>query len=174
MTDRPILAARQQVVLGMLEQAAAGGRKCPTNDEFGDRLNSSGSYASAVMSELQQMGIIRLERFARGREVEIVATGAKTAPVGRKLHWRQSTDGPKRNYVRRVALPDDDDGRQFRGDLPIDRYVDRDPCWRCGARADVGCRHREPSGSAPVIHAEVADGRRTDRGQGFAFMTRKR
>lgn len=24
-------------------------------------------------------------------------------------------------------------------------YTDRDPCWRCGVRADVACPHRRPA-----------------------------
>jgi hypothetical protein len=26
--------------------------------------------------------------------------------------------------------------------IPAVPYVDREPCWRCGTRGDIGCRHR--------------------------------
>lgn len=53
-----------------------------------------------------------------------------------------------------------------------------DPCWRCGTRADLGCRHHAPHGSLPVAyrrrHREAVD-RRTLRtsGQGFNFTGQK-
>lgn len=159
MIERPILTVRARVVLGMLEQAALAGRKCPTNEELGDRLNSGGSYGSVVMAELEQLGVIRVTRFARGREVEIVGTALRTAPISHKRHWRDQPERPKRTYVRRVALPDDEVGAHFRGDVPLDRLVDRDPCWKCGVRADVGCRHRPASGTAPVEWEDSPDGR---------------
>jgi hypothetical protein len=44
-----------------------------------------------------------------------------------------------------------------------------EPCWRCGVRADVGCKHRPAAGIAPRPVARVEDRRRADKGQGLGF-----
>jgi hypothetical protein len=53
-----------------------------------------------------------------------------------------------------------------------------EPCWRCEVRADVGCKHREPTGVPPPAIAgggeEKIDGRRAPRpGAGLNFHVRK-
>lgn len=49
------------------------------------------------------------------------------------------------------------------------------PCFYCGVRPDVACRHRPATGSAPVQQPEPPQlpQRRKDGGQGLAFKTRK-
>jgi len=171
----PPLTARQRVVLGLIEQAAIVGRYCPTNDEIADAMNaSSGSYAGLVIGELETLGVIHVTRFHKLREVEIVATRARTRTVEPGAQATPRGLRPARAYGHRSG-DGDGDVSLFRGPPPDAQLVDRDPCWRCGARGDAGCRHQPPSGTAPILQpAEPADGRRIDRGQGYAFMTRKR
>jgi len=164
----PKLSVRQRIVFGLIEQAALAGRRCPTNHELADAMNVSGAaYTGAVVGELVFLGLIRVTRHASGREVEIVATGARTAAMDMHRAMRpQELRGPS-STLKGYA------GNGYRGVPPEGQYVDRDPCWRCETRTDVGCRHRPASGTAPVAWAPKIDGRKVDRGQGLVFRTRR-
>jgi hypothetical protein len=75
------------------------------------------------------------------REVTVIATGRRTYvhPSQAVAHWRDRPDGqttirpPRERATRRQAdvEPEVDDATR----------VNRDPCPRCGVRADLGCRH---------------------------------
>ena len=51
-----------------------------------------------------------------------------------------------------------------------------EPCSYCGVRADVGCKHRPPSGPPPQTFPEKADRRKGDtrRIPGLAFHPERR
>lgn len=42
-----------------------------------------------------------------------------------------------------------------------------EPCFKCGVRADIGCRHQPAEGMAPIQTLEPADPRKAERGQGL-------
>jgi hypothetical protein len=172
MIERPILSARHSVLLGVLEQAALNGRRCPTNEDLCDLHGASASYWGVVLGELEHLGIISVTRFSHGREVEILGTGQRTAAMATiKREQRQLRSAGRGQWGR----PDiDDDGLDiFRGDVPLDQYVDRDPCPRCAVRADVGCKHRPPSGTVTPAFVGEPDGRRTE-GAGVYFNFKRR
>ena len=75
--------------LAILEHAAEEGAPCPGNGPLSDLLNlNSISGPVKIMQGLEARGLIRVERFAVGRVVEIVATGKRTAqPVNTKPHF---------------------------------------------------------------------------------------
>lgn len=58
--------------------------------------------------------------------------------------------GTRYEAVTRLGYIKDRRPREDREKPAAARYVDRDPCFKCGARADAGCKHR------PAV-AEAAD-----------------
>ena len=75
--------------LAILEHAAEEGAPCPGNGPLSDLLNlNSISGPVKIMQGLEARGLIRVERFAGGRIVEIVATGKRTArPASTHPHF---------------------------------------------------------------------------------------
>jgi phospholipase C len=54
-------------------------------------------------------------------------------------HWlpqMQRTGLPKRATIDRI------NALVFAESMPTTVRVDRDTCWRCGVRGDIGCAHR--------------------------------
>lgn len=119
---------RQQHQLMLICIAAANaGVAMPGNAELARRFGlNSGSNISHYLDLLAAKGLIRVERFHRSRRVTIVATGRSTRVDPADAIERQPCFG------RAAGQPDD-------SRLPP--RVDRDPCFRCGVRRDVGCRH---------------------------------
>jgi len=59
------------------------------------------------------------------------------------------------------------------GVLPIWPASDRDPCPRCGVRADVDCDHRPGVGQPPAFTAKVDRRKKTRDGMGYNFHRRR-
>lgn len=77
----PELNSFEVTVLAMIELAAMAGRPCPSNLDMEMELGcNSTSVAPGVVKSLEDKGYIRVTRYQRAREVEIIGTGAKTAP----------------------------------------------------------------------------------------------
>lgn len=86
----------EQIVLDALVQAAEDERPCPTADDLLELLPqfNSVSVTVAIVQRLEAEGVIKVERFQRGRRVRIVSTGKSTAPPPNLApHWR---DRPNR------------------------------------------------------------------------------
>lgn len=143
---------RNGKVLAILAQAAAADRECPSNNELADKVGfSSASGPSMALTALEREGKILVERFGSGRRVTICATGARTAYAGsERPHWRlrQATadEISQRAEIRRERARQRSSARAAGCtpdlDPPIpETRVDRDPCPRCGVRADIGCAH---------------------------------
>lgn len=251
----PVAAAK--AILSCMEGAAERGEICPTNDALATLIGAASiATASRHVKELEQRGLIRVERGSRSRVVTIVATGKSTAdaagasgsraepdpgPTGaeladairRRAHelgiavtifarplsphpqtWlsqlerarrpqphtlarieallagnpvsappannfqanagvdrrealqRAATDEASRAVDRRVqaarlttrhpleqalAGTSADDP----GEAPLPPVTTRDPCPRCGVRADIGCSHRPAA--PPAAGAEARD-----------------
>lgn len=136
--------AAQAIVLAAITRAAETGEPCPPNNLLCELTGAqSPSFGSGALNALERDGLIRVERFAIGREVTIVATGKKTLYTGkRNPHWRFEgrTAAESMHVVRRpradAVNPDQPD------DDHLPPAVNRDPCPRCGVRRDVGCDHR--------------------------------
>ncbi|EQA96833.1 hypothetical protein [Sphingobium baderi] len=66
--------------LRILEAAADEGKECPTNAYLADMLGyAAPNMASGVVSLLETMGFIKVQRGRRNRVVTIVKTGSRTA-----------------------------------------------------------------------------------------------
>ena len=86
---------RDDVVYAAYLAAAERGLPAPTCDQLCDLLdNGDGGPVVAttvnITRRLEQRGLIRVVRYQRYREVQIVATGQWTAPAkSRTPHWRE-------------------------------------------------------------------------------------
>lgn len=70
----------EQITLGMIAEAANNNEPCPSNLDIEMKLGcNSTSVAPTVVRMLEEKGYIRVTRYQRAREVEIVSTGMKTA-----------------------------------------------------------------------------------------------
>lgn len=105
---------RLDAVMDLLRQADTLKMPCPSNAQIAGCLGLTGnSSASEVLSALQYMGRISIERRGNRRKVTIT----NSAPIERPV-----TVAPK------VTVTPE--------------YTDRDPCFLCGVRGDYGCKHR--------------------------------
>lgn len=119
---RRTLNASEELVYKRLKQAAEKGQPCPTNVELCGVINSSSTGTPVkALNKLVAMGLIMIDRRASSRVVTIIETGKQTlAPVYRPPR-------PK------VSMPRDEPSAPD--------PVDRTPCFRCGTRRDIGCKH---------------------------------
>ena len=137
------LSPSARALFALISLAAEAGEACPSNRKLAGVLGfSSVGHVPAVLNRIQAAGLIRIERGATARIVTILANGKRTAGELGNLHWRYRPENKVRRHVkygegrpRRGAERD-----AARGALPS--RIDRDPCFYCGVRADVGCRHR--------------------------------
>jgi len=108
------------IIFEIVNDAAERGEPCPDNPTLiaatGHLSTSAGTIA---LQDLHDRGLIKLERFSDCRVVTIIATGKRTAG---------GNGAPKR------TRPRIDDSK-------LGPRVSRDPCPRCGVRADIGCQH---------------------------------
>lgn len=144
------LNTRQRQVYAALVRAAENNERCPCNASLAALIGVlSLSGASAVIHALEHKGLIAVERFGAARRVTILATGHQTLHEGADApHWRFRPDLARHNQAPRAAgeraRPATFAARPFGPRLSDSDLVrvDRDPCFRCGTRADIGCRHQ--------------------------------
>jgi hypothetical protein len=86
-------------LLQWLEDAAAQGKRCPTNDEIAERYGFSSTSSSAhLVRMLEKHGYITVERPSRSsRTIVIVATGARLE--GRHLEWHKPTTDSRKQHL---------------------------------------------------------------------------
>lgn len=99
------------LVFGALAFAALRGLSCPSTTELLALLphRNSDSTPPGTLARLERAKLIRRFIFQKGRAVEIVATGARTAmPTNPVTHWRNRTN-------LTAAPPSVDDVRVCRG-----------------------------------------------------------
>ncbi len=112
------LPSRQAQVLAVILEAAEAGERCPMNRVIATRIDVAGTATvSEAITALEAKGTINVIRGSNSRVIEIAGTGLRTAGVTRAKR------GPQVRH------------------LPIPPRVFRQPCPRCGIRADIGCRH---------------------------------
>lgn len=82
--------------LRILEAAANNGTECPSNADLADMLGyAAPNKASGVVSLLEAMGFIKVQRGRRNRVVTIVKTGARTAgtvTIRKPGDWTEDED----------------------------------------------------------------------------------
>lgn len=132
-------AERERIVFAALEQAANNNLPCPSNADLAELIGAvSNTGGVNAVAALERKGLIQVQRFAIARVVTIVATGKKTLYSGsNNPHWRlpghlppARPDSRKRREKPVVAVTE-----------VLPPIVNRDPCPRCGIRADIGCAH---------------------------------
>lgn len=129
---------RLEQVFAVIEQAAEAGAPFPSNDVFVERTCiAQPQNVGSCVNDLEADGLIIVHRKGPFRRAVIAATGKET-------EWSRSIGRPK--HSGRPSRQRRIDGVDiqlvgFRGDLPPERYVVRDPCTYCGVRRDVGCEH---------------------------------
>lgn len=143
--------AADATAMRLIEQAASLGEPCPKNETIAVAIGYSSVSASCrVLNRLEANGLIHVERGAINRVVTILATGKRTAGVVHHQHWRFQTDrvppppsAPKPYKPRQPALLSHP-------------AINREPCSRCGVRADYGCQH-STSGSTSSTSTSAPD-----------------
>lgn len=127
-----------QDVLSAITQAAELGKPCPSNSDLAKvaKLSAKDSV-NAVIRKLESMGLITVERVPLGRCITVAKTGKSTAPV------KRASERPKPAPL--TARP-----------LFVAQVVNRDPCFKCGVRGDIGCKHQPAS--LPTTIAETIRG----------------
>ena len=89
-SNPPPLQPHDRIVLEALVAAANGERVCPTADELADLMGGvSAATTVKAIQRLEAHQLIKVQRYQRGRLVEITASGACTAaPRNKTPHWR--------------------------------------------------------------------------------------
>jgi hypothetical protein len=140
----------EQIVFDAIVRAAHDGRPCPSNAVICDLTGASSvSHGALIISRLEKRGMIVVTRFQCGRDVFVPSIGKSTTSDGssRTPHWRLLGAG------HRKARAGASRARKTKAEMAaimVDRIDDdrlpagvfRDPCPRCGTRADYGCAHR--------------------------------
>lgn len=84
------LYANQSALFSWLVECAEQGLPCPRNSDIAARFHfSTDSTCSGMVSALERVGMITVERYQQGRRITIVDTGKSTAAVpNARPHWR--------------------------------------------------------------------------------------
>lgn len=135
----------EAVALAAITRAASAGLPCPSNGELAD-LVGAGSVATGtrLLSLLERRGLIRVTRFASGREVTVLASGQSTARVAgsRRPHFSYqgardaARTSPAKSRTVKAATPYSKSAAALDA-APRARLPDS-PCFRCGARGWCG------------------------------------
>ena len=137
------LSPTQRLVLRLIEAAADAGAVCPTNNAIADSVGVEPSSVFKAVRALEDGGWIRVKSFTHGREVTVIASGRAT-------RW----DGGRVPRGRAAPLAAPAEVEEAADRPPPSRAsllrVDRDPCFLCGTRADLGCAHRPAAVSEDV------------------------
>lgn len=145
------LNVRERDVFDMVAQAAASSARCPSNIELCNALDlAAPNYACKLIANLERKGWIEVERFQTSRCVTILSTGQQTAGGGGNPHWRQQRPGFYRKPRQSAAVAAGTAPKPHvgRAEVALPPVVHRDPCFRCGTRGDVGCRHTQRNAHA--------------------------
>lgn len=141
------LTPSERTVLNAIENAAARGERCPTNDRIAGLVRCGLGSASSLITSLERKGWIAVERGSANRVVTVVATGKCTAGEVTSPHFRlrEQVDGEARAAGERRAIA--------RGTGTVVRtlsvatapeiepnYTQRDPCFFCGTRQDAAIK----------------------------------
>lgn len=121
------LSSRAKQVLAIFVQAAERNERAPSNLYITEQLGLTCEKAvTRFVTELSRAGLIEVRFSNQYRTIKIIATGKTTLPDPRS----------KKNIEKQVR-------REF-VEIPVRRktVIDREPCRKCGVRADIGCRHK--------------------------------
>ena len=118
----------QRIVYDALVKAALAGEACPSNSDLCTLVGSSTvSTPAHAISLMAKAGRLRVTHCSNGREIHIIE------------HDITIVSKMRITMLRKAAL-----APQAPSDAPVEKLppiVDRDPFFRCGVRADIGCEH---------------------------------
>lgn len=104
MTTPTAPTGRLKQVYDALARAADAGAKCPSNDALAELLGiGSIGAASEYVSQLEQRGLIRVERTRCTRRVTITATGRSTAPIAQGASFTSGDQPSGEALVEMIA-----------------------------------------------------------------------
>lgn len=90
-----------EIALALIADAAANGLPCPSNVEIARVAGRSGPV---LINAMEDAGLIEVTRYADGRQVRIVSTGAVTRYRGSgRLHWTTDRAAWKHSRAAREA-----------------------------------------------------------------------
>lgn len=134
------LSAAAKAVAAILSLAADAGEACPTNAGLAAAIGSAHVGAiPPLLNRLQAAGLIEIARGKSGRIVTLLTSGKRTAgePKAPALRLDRHSSLP-----RAAAESGRPKARQARREQIDPPPTDREPCFRCGVRGDIGCVHR--------------------------------
>ena len=117
------------IIYDELVRAARAGDPCPSNTEL-CRLVGASSVATPAHSiaRMAKAGRLKVKHASNGREIHIVELDITIVSKMRtKLNIREKQAEQAQRAASRAPAPE--------------VAVYREPCFRCGVRADVGCEH---------------------------------
>jgi hypothetical protein len=117
------------IIYDALVRAARAGAPCPSNTEL-CRLVGATSVATPAHSiaRMAKDGKLRVISSSNGREIHIVDLDLTIVSKMRSMNRTRERDTAQAERTAARAAPPPPP-------------VFRDPCFRCGVRADVGCEH---------------------------------
>lgn len=119
----------QQIVYDALVKAALAGETCPSNSDLCTLVGSKTvSTPAHAISRMAKAGRLRVTHCNNGREIHIVEHDVTIISRTRLEMIKRGTLVPG---AQRDAVPAEQ----------VPAIVDRDPCFRCGVRGDIGCEH---------------------------------
>lgn len=127
-----------ETIYDELVRAARAGAPCPSNSEL-CRLVGAASVATPAHSiaRMAKAGRLKVTHASNGREIHIVELDIT---IMSKMRTKMCIRDQQTERAIRAAsrVP------------PLPPTVFRDPCFRCGVRADVGCEHT-PEWARPAV-----------------------
>jgi hypothetical protein len=115
----------EAMVYNEIVRAARAGEPCPSNTMLCAVLGATSvATPSRLMKRLAARGRITIKGFANGREVFIHEIGLTLLSASSRRFLDQGETPPPRREMAEPTMA-----------------VFREPCFRCGVRADVGCEH---------------------------------
>lgn len=117
------------IIYDALVRAARTGAACPSNSEL-CRLVGATSVATPAhsISRMAKDGKLRVTSASNGREIHIVELDITIySKMRTKTKTRERETAQAESTAARAA--------------PRPAPVYREPCFRCGVRADIGCEH---------------------------------
>ncbi len=117
------------IIYDALLQAARTGKACPSNSDLCRLIGATSvSTPAHAIARMEKAGKLRVTHDGNGREIHIVELGLTiVSKTWANTSTRERETAQFQRTVARLTPP------------PAPVY--RDPCFRCGVRADVGCEH---------------------------------
>lgn len=123
----------EAMVYNEMVRAARAGEACPSNTMLCKVLGATSvATPSRLVKRLAARGRLSVKGYANGREIHIPEIGMTLLSASsRRFLDHGETPAPRREMAEPTMA------------------VFRDPCFRCGVRADIGCEHT-PDWAKPI------------------------